>query len=243
MIRAACDQRDRKGVRTITGLTLLLMTLNPSIAGQALLVGTTGDYKPLTWFDPATGQYSGEAIDLVKAFAAANGYDITFVRTTWPTMERDLHDGKFQMAAGGISRTPERENDALLSDPIGSTGKVALVRCGDQQKYESLAEINRQTTRVVENRGGTNEKFALSNIDKATVIIVPNNAMPFDYLKTNKADVMFTDSTEAAYQQKLHNGLCAVHPDQPYTHVDKVFLFRKNEAALRDAFDRWLAKR
>ena len=223
-------------MRTITGLTLLLMTLNPSIAGQALLVGTTGDYKPLTWFDPATGQYSGEAIDLVKAFAAANGYDVTFVRTTWPTMERDLHDGKFQMAAGGLGAL-------TATAPVEAIGKVALVRCGDQHKYESLAEINRQTTRVVENRGGTNEKFALSNIDKATVIIVPNNAMPFDYLKTNKADVMFTDSTEAAYQQKLHNGLCAVHPDQPYTHVDKVFLFRKNEAALRDAFDRWLAKR
>lgn len=211
------------------------------MAQKSLTVGTTGDYRPLTWRDPETGQYVGEAIDLVKGFAAAEGYDVRFVRTTWPTMMSDLMAGKFQMAAGGISDTPEREKEALVSDPVGTTGKVALVRCGDAAKYGSLETIDRPDTRVVENRGGTNQRFALTELGKAVVIVVPDNAMPFEYLKDGKADVMFTDSVEARYYETQHNGLCAVHPDKPYTHVDKVFLFRRDEKALHDAFDAWLA--
>jgi cyclohexadienyl dehydratase len=213
------------------------------MAQKTLTVGTTGDYRPLTWFDPKTGQYIGHAIDIVKAFASAEGYDVTFVPTTWPTMMSDLQAGRFQMAAGGISDTPEREEEALLSDPVGATGKVALVRCGDEAKYGSLDAIDHAGTRVVENRGGTNQRFALTEMDKAVVIVVPSNDMPFEYLKDGKADVMFTDSAEATYYARQHNGLSAVHPNQPFTHVDKVFLFRKDEKALHDKFDAWFAHR
>jgi cyclohexadienyl dehydratase len=211
------------------------------MAQKPLTVGTTGDYRPLTWLDPKTGHYVGEAIDLVEAFAAAEGYEVTFVPTTWPTMMSDLQAGRFQMAAGGISDTPEREQEVLVSDPVGTTGKVALVRCGDEAKYGSLDAIDQAGTRVVENRGGTNQRFALTEMDKAVVIVVPSNAMPFEYIRDGKADVMFTDSTEATYYEQQHSGLCAVHPDQPYTHVDKVFLFRRDEKALHDAFDAWFA--
>jgi cyclohexadienyl dehydratase len=210
------------------------------MTGKTLTVGTTGDYRPLTWFDPESGRYVGRAIDLVEAFAAAAGYEVTFVRTTWPTMMDDLVAGRFRMAVGGISQTAERAKRALLSDPVATGGKVALVRAADKDKYGSLDAINRPGTRVVENRGGTNERFARAETDKAHVIIVPDNALPFEYLEEGKADVMFTDSIEAVYQARHDHGLSAVHPDAPYTHADKVFLFRKDERALHDAFDRWL---
>ncbi len=230
-------------MRRLVAILLLLLLSGPVMAAKKLLVGTTGDYKPVTWFEPSTGQYRGEDIDLIKAFAAANGYDITFVRTTWPGMMKDLHAGKFQVAVGGISRTAERAELALLSNAIALTGKVALVRCDETGKFTSLDAIDQAGTRVVENRGGTNQQFALSKIDKATIIIVPNNAKPFDYLENGKADAMFTDSIEAIYRQKQGEGLCAVSPDKPYTRVEKVFMFRTDEAGLRDAFNRWLAAR
>jgi cyclohexadienyl dehydratase len=117
------------------------------------------------------------------------------------------------------------------------------VRCDETEKFISLDAIDQAGIRVVENRGGTNQQFALSKIDRATIIIVPNNAKPFDYLKSGKADVMFTDSIEAIYRQKQNKGLCAVSPDKPYTRVEKVFMFRTDEAGLRDSFNRWLAAR
>ncbi len=130
----------------------------------------------------------------------------------------------------------------MPSTAIRTTGKVALVRCGGQDRYDSLDRIDRPGTTVVENRGGTNEKFALSRIRHATPIIVPDNELPFAYLLDGEAEVMFTDAIEAVYQQTLASGLCALRPGDPHTHIEKVFLFRKDERALRDEFDAWWAE-
>lgn len=82
-----------------------------------------------------------------------------------------------------------------------------------------------------------------ARVQRAQLIVLPDNETPFDYLADGRADVMFTDSEEALYRQRITPGLCAVRPDHPYTHVEKVFLFRKDQGVLRDDFDRWLVAR
>lgn len=206
-------------------------------------VGTTGDYPPVTYRDPKTGRFSGQDISLIEAFAEDEGYRVELVMTTWPTLMQDLLAGRFEVAVGGISRTEERAAQALLSRPLAITGKVALVRCGDQERYGSLAAIDTPETRVVEDRGGTNEQFARAHLKHAALIVVPDNQEPFDYLREGRADVMLTDSIEAVWRQQTTAGLCAVRPDEPYTRVEKVFMFRKGQGALRDRFDRWFAAR
>ena len=210
-------------------------------AEPVLTVGTTGDYRPVTWWNPDTGAFEGTAIDLIAAFASDRGYRIEFVKTTWPTLMEGLESGAYRVAAGGISETKVRASLSLISDPVAVTGKVALVRSADKAKFQTLDQIDREGVKVVENLGGTNENFARSHIRHATLTVVPDNLLPFDYLRDGRADVMFTDSTEAVYVQHRTGSLCAVHPEAPYTHVEKVFLFRKGEEALRDEFDAWLS--
>jgi len=117
-------------MRYFAGLALLFMTVVPSMAEKTLTVGTTGDYEPVTWFDPATGDYVGEDIDLVRAFAAAEGYRVTFVRTTWAMLIDDLLAGKFEMAAGGISKTAARAkiDSAVRSDRDERQGRSRSLR-------------------------------------------------------------------------------------------------------------------
>lgn len=225
-------------------LALILAMMMVSGQTQAILrVGTTGDYPPVTYHDPQTGRFSGHDIALIEAFAKDQGYCAELVLTTWPTLMQDLTAGRFQVAVGGISKTDRRASQALVSEPLARTGKVALVRCGEETRYGSIEAIDTPETTVVEDRGGTNEQFALANIEHAVLVLLPDNEMPFGYLLDRKADVMFTDSIEAAYRQQTTSGLCAVRPDEPYTRVEKVFLFRKNEGELRDRFDRWFAAR
>ncbi len=234
-------------IRKTSLLSLLAFAFSVTLgAAQAdtLVVGTTGDYKPLTWYDEATNTFSGRDIDLIKAFADHEDLTLLFVQTTWPTLTADLLAGKFDVAIGGISRTRQRAGDALLSVTIEETGKVALVRCGEEDKYGSLEAIDQSGTTVVENRGGTNAQFALAKLMNAVLIIVPDNEQPFVYLFDERADVMFTDSIEAIYQQQLTNGLlCAVKPDEPYTRVEKVVMFAKDKRDLLDAFDTWFEAR
>ena len=223
-------------------LALVLAMMMVSATSEPILrVGTTGDYPPLTYHDPQTGRFSGQDIGLIEAFARDQGYRLELVLTTWPELMGDLGAGRFQVAVGGISKTARRASEALASKPLARTGKVALVRCGDEARYGSLEAIDKPETTVVEDRGGTNEQFALANIGHAILILVPDNEMPFAWLLDCKADVMFTDSVEAVYRQQTTPGLYAVRPSAPYTRVEKVFLFRKDEGELRDRFDRWFA--
>ena len=86
-------------------------------ANGVLRVGTTGDYKPYTYLDPATNAYSGMDIDVAEAFAKSLGVRVVFVATSWPTMTADLLADKFDVAMGGVSDSPEREAKGALSHP------------------------------------------------------------------------------------------------------------------------------
>ena len=213
-----------------------------SQATQTLLVGTTGDYRPLTWFDKTHQVYSGKAIELIKRFAEDEGYEIKFVQTHWPDLSSDLAKGQFQMAVGGISDTQKRAEQFLLSIPIKTFGKTALMRCRDQSRFQHFSDIDNIGIRIVENRGGTNERFALSRVKQATLIIVPNNHLPFAYLVDNKADVMFTDSIEVEYMSRINPLLCGLRSKKLYTKSEKVFLFRRDETALLQQFNAWFKK-
>ena len=205
-----------------------------------LKVCTTGDYPPLTQY--SNGEYHGKAIQAAMSFARYLGVKAQFVKTTWPTLSKDVASGKCDIAMGGISLTSKRENNFLLSKPVLAFGKSILVRCDNVNKFNSLKALNQPSVRVVENKGGTNEKFARKSVPKATLIIVKNNKLPFSYLLKGKADAMLTDNIEAVYRQKTTPGLCAVNPNKPFTKAYKVYMLPKQSEALLGAVNQWLSK-
>jgi len=202
-----------------------------------LRVCTTGDYPPLTQF--SRGEYHGRAIRDAESLAKYLKVRLKFIKTTWPNLSKDVASHKSDIAMGGISRTPSRAKNFLLTKNIFAFGKVALVRCDDVKKYDSLQKINKPNVRVVENIGGTNAKSAQKNLPNAKIIYVKNNELPFLYLLHNDADVMITDSTEAVYKQKTMPGLCAVNPEKPYTKGYKVYMLPKGSNNLLDAIYTW----
>ena len=203
-------------------------------------IGTAGDYPPLTAYNAKTGQFSGNSITLANKLAQSLGLKAEFVKTTWPTLSSDLNAHKFDIALGGITATPQRAHDFILSRPIGETGKVPLTRCDDSEKYTSIPKINQETVTVVENKGGTNEEFARKNLPEAKKIIVAQNHQAFEALLQKQADVMITDSVEAVYQQKIIPDLCAVNPDKPFTHDERVILIPKGSYKLQKKIDAWV---
>lgn len=223
-------------------LALTLLFSMPA-AAEDIHVGTTGDYRPVSWWNEATQAFEGVDIDLIKAFADENGHTVVFVHTSWPSLMADLQAGKFTVAVGGISYTPERAQVALTSDTIHLDGKVALVRCGEEEAFDSLVKIDRPSIRVVENPGGTNEKFARETLKQAELAVLQDNHAPFHALLSRKADVMFTDALEATYKESEGKGLCGVNTDTPYTSIRKVFLFAKGQDALLQSFNTWLESR
>jgi cyclohexadienyl dehydratase len=213
--------------------------LDAIITQGTLRVGTTGDYKPFTFLDKASGQYSGLDIELAQNLAQALGVKIDFVATAWPALMKDFEADRFDIAMGGISVTLERQKKAYFSAPYMREGKTPIARCEDKEKFATIAQIDQPGVKVIVNPGGTNERFARANLKIAQIVVHNDNTTIFDEIVKRNADLMITDSSETLYQQKLKPSLCAVHPDKPFDFAEKAYLLQR-DPALKSFVDQWL---
>ena len=214
--------------------------LDAILSARVLRVGTTGDYRPFTARDEASGAYSGFDVDMAKALGEALGVEVAFKPTTWPTLAHDLQMGAFDIAMGGVSVTLDRQKIGFFSQPYLRDGKTPIARCADRSKFETLDEIDRPGVRVIVNPGGTNERFDRAHLREATIVVEPDNTAIFDTLAAGGADVMITDASETRLQQTLHPGaLCAVHPDRPFDFAEKAY-WMAPDPALAAFVDQWL---
>ena len=126
-----------------------------------LLVGTTGDYRPLS-FREKDGRYWGFGIDVAKELARRLGVEVQFVPTSWPTLTADVlaEPQQFDLAIGGITITDARRETMLMSEGYLANGKTILCRASEAGRYQSLADIDKPEVTVMVNPGGLNEKFA-----------------------------------------------------------------------------------
>jgi cyclohexadienyl dehydratase len=214
--------------------------LDDIVKRGALRIGMTGDYLPFTYLDKATAKFRGFDVDMAETLGKALGVRVEYVQTAWPRLMQDFEADKFDIAMGGISITPDRQQHGIFSAPVMRDGKTPIARCADKSKYETIADIDKPGTRVIVNPGGTNERFARANLKSAEIKTYSDNVTIFDEIAKGNADLMITDSSETRYQQKLHPGvLCAVHPEKPFDVAEKAYWLRR-DAALAAFVDRWL---
>ena len=204
--------------------------LDTVMARHRLRIGLTGDYKPFSDQDPATGAFSGLDVDLATGLAKALGVEPVFVKTSWSTLLADLQAGRFDILVGGVSITLDRQKVGYFSIPSDVDGKAAIARCADKDRFASLDAIDRPGVRVVINPGGTNERFDRARLHAAEIRVFPDNRTIFREVAEGRADVMITDGVETRLQQKLNPGLCAIHPDQPFDRAEKAWLMPRDTA-------------
>lgn len=213
--------------------------LDAIIARGSLKIGTTGDYRPFTYDNPETKAFEGIDIDMAQSLAKALGVRPEFVKTAWPNLMSDFSADKFDIAMGGVSVSLARQKRGFFSIPYMIDGKTAIARCADKDKFQTLAEIDKPTVRVIVNPGGTNEQFARDNVKQAPIAIYKDNVTIFDQIVAGKADVMITDASETMLHQKMQPTLCAIHPDRPFNFAEKAYWLQP-DIALKEFVDQWL---
>lgn len=197
-----------------------------------ILVGTTGDYRPMSYFNSEKMTYEGFDIMLAEDLAKSLGVKIRFVTTSWPTLMTDTISGKFDIALSGITITDTRKKQALMSKSYLSNGKTVLCRIEDKDKYTSIEKINKPNVIVMENPGGLNEKFARDNLSNSSIIIYEFNAEIPNFIAVGTADVMITDTIEAGFYSKKDKRLSAPMIDYPFTNEKIGALIPKDNKTL-----------
>ena len=195
-----------------------------------LLVGTTGDYRPLSYRE-TDGNYWGFGIEMAQKIAERIGVGIDFVQTSWPTLTADVltEPQTFDLAIGGITITDTRKKTMLMSDGYLCNGKTILCRSSEVDRYQSLADLDKPEIRVMVNPGGLNEKFANENLPHATIIVYQKNEEIPNQVAEGNADVMITEITEAPWYVHNDPRLAAPLLNAPFTHGEIGVLMRKGQ--------------
>ena len=211
-------------------------TVAQIVSRDTLRVGTTGDYRPLSFYESSTGQYWGFGIELAQTIARRMGVAIRFVPTSWPSLSADVQAEPqlFDFAIGGITITPTRLETMAMSDGYLANGKTILCRAADTALYHSLADIDRPGVRVMVNPGGLNEQFARQHLTQATIIVHPRNEEIPSLIAEGQADIMITEITEAPYYVQHDSRLAAPLLHEPFTHGEIGVLMRRGQDDLMD---------
>jgi len=234
---------------TLVGLTLVVLgcgvscrtadvsktpTVDKIQQRGTLLVGTTGDYRPLSYREPETGEYWGFCLDVAGEIAREMNVTVSYVPTSWPTLTADVQANPqtFDFAICGITITDTRKETMLMSDGYLGNGKTILCRKEDADKYKSLADIDSPEVRVMVNPGGLNEKFARANLTQANIIVYQKNEEIPAQVAIGNADIMITEITEAPWYVQNDTRLAAPLLDKPFTRGQIGVLMRKGQEDL-----------
>ena len=224
---AACADRDTATEQGSSGKVAEI------IKRDTLLVGTTGDYRPLS-FREEDGTYWGFGIEMAKEMAKSLGVEIKFVQTSWPTLTADVlaEPQMFDLAIGGITITDARRETMLMSEGYLANGKTILCRAEEADRFRTLEDLDKPEVRVMVNPGGLNEKFAKANLTHATIIVHQKNEEIPALVAEGEADVMITEITEAPYYVQTDPRLAAPLLAQPFTHGEIGVLMQKGQEDL-----------
>ena len=205
--------------------------LEEIIERGTIKIGTTGDYRPMSYLNPSTGEYEGIDAEISKIIAESLGVSIEYVPTTWSTLTADALAGKFDIALCGISRNYAREKVLEMSDGygVGIFGKTILCRKKDAKKFRTIADIDKKNVRVMINPGGTNEKFAYANLKHAKIIVFEQNAEIPNQISIGNADIMITETVEALNYIKMDKNLAAPLINEPFTRHSCGILMQKGD--------------
>ena len=209
---------------------------------NVLKVGTTGDYMPMSYLNPETGDYVGFDTELAKDLADELGVTIEYVKTSWPSLMEDMLAGKFDLAICGVTINDTRKEQALMSDSYLENGKTILCRAEDAYTFTSLEAINRPEVRVMVNPGGLNEQFARENLPDVTLIIHDVNQEIPGLVASGEADIMITEIVEAGYYVGQDDRLAAPLIYEPFTDGEIGILMQKGSEDLMNYVNEFLQK-
>ena len=205
-----------------------------------LRVGTTGDYKPVSFYNKTTNTYEGIDIELSELYAKEHNLKIKFIPTSWPTLLEDTMNNKFDFAICGITITEKRQQNALMTIGYLTAGKTFLMRKEDVDKYKSIEDVNRPQVRVMINPGGTNEKFALENLTNANITVHKVNEEIPELISKGEADIMVTEVMEGLVYIKEFENLAVPLYKTPFTNNPIGILMNKSRKDLLEELNKWL---
>jgi polar amino acid transport system substrate-binding protein len=148
----------------------------PDLGGREILIAVENAYNPFNFIDEATGEAVGYDYDLFAEACERLNCTPVFVQTSWDTIVAVMGgtgEAEFDIAADGITITPERAEHVDFSMPYIRLAQQLLVQAGED-RFSSVEELNALDDFKVGAQPGT------TNYDLAVELFGEENVVAFD---------------------------------------------------------------
>lgn len=191
----------------LTGCLLSSLITSAFAAQITYVVGSGGTYRPFE-YENSQKQLEGFDIDIIKAIAKAENFDIKLVNTPWEGIFATLNSGDRDIIISGITITDKRKAMVDFSAPYFPAEQSIVVP--EASTVDSVAALKGQKVGVVNSSTGD--------------IVVS------DTLGKNSTDIKRFDNTPLMLQELAEDGIGAAVGD---VGVVKYYIKSHPEKALK----------
>lgn len=186
--------------------------LDRILASGELRVGTTGDFKPLSFKNPVTGDYEGYDIDWARKFAADMGVELVFVPTEWKTLIAGVVSDKYDITTS-VSVSLERAQVAGYSKRTITFATVPVANRAVADRFDGWESLNSPDVTIAVTLGTTFEDEARAYFPNANLLVVEAPIRGYQEVLAGRADATISSTVDAAELTATHDQLVVVSTD------------------------------
>lgn len=207
-----------------------------------LRVGTTGDFKPMSFRDPSSGEYVGYDIEVVKLFASDMKVELEFVPTDWKTLISGILADKYDMTTSA-SLNMERAKVAGYSDPYVEFGTVPMTLRASLDRFSGWESIDSPDVTVAVTLGTVFEEEAKRYFPNARIVAVEAPARDYQEVLAGRALVSITSNVEAAALVETYPKLAVIPVEEARSRRPGAFLLPQDDQIWINYVNHWIRLR
>ena len=178
-----------------------------STDGKTLRVAMELAYPPFETKDDA-GNPEGLAVDFIRDFGAAYGYDVQIENTAWDGLIPSLQSDKADLVISSMTITDERKQSVDFSDAY-AMAQLAILANADSG-VASIDDLNQPGKKVAVKTGSTGDVYATKNLTNAEIVRLADESACVTEVVQDKADGFLYDQLTIYRKPRYHRG--RVHP-------------------------------
>jgi polar amino acid transport system substrate-binding protein len=228
-----------------------VLTLKRVTSGEHVRIGYANE-APFGFLDTASGRVTGEAPEVARAILERLGAgSVEGIVADFGALIPGLLAGRFDMIAAGMYVTPKRCQQVAFSNPTYRIGEAFLVQRGNPANLHSFEDVAAGQARLGVVGGTAEHGYAKRlGVPESRIVLFDTNADALQGVASGRVEALAVTSLTAddllakLGDDDLERAQPFVDPtlDGETAAGYGAFAFRKEDQALRAAFNRELAR-
>lgn len=201
----------------LASCAVLAFAASGAFAAEQYIVGTGATYRPFEYETPQK-ELVGFDVDLMRAIAKAEGFEVKFINTPWEGIFATVDKGDRDIIMSGITITDKRKEAVDFSKPYFLAHQLILTQ--KDTKIEKLGDLKKGNVAVVNGSAGDiaastefgkastrirrfdNTPLALEELNQGGVAAVIGDVGVLNSYSLNNPDKHFNAARDPAFKEQ-----------------------------------------